>query len=80
MENWHKLFVGKFGISGRQVDALAYAFMHDGIRPRDYMHHTSTSHETARRDLQKLVDIGLLQPKGQGRARQYLFVPLTEDK
>jgi hypothetical protein len=27
----------------------------------------------SRRDLQKLVDIGLLQPKGRGRAREYIF-------
>jgi len=74
MEVWYKIFVNEYGISGRQVDALAYAFMHDEIRPRDYMQHTGTSHETARRDLQRLVDIGLLQPKGRGRARKYLFV------
>ena len=73
METWHKTFVKQYGISGRQVDALAYAFLHDGIRPRDYMQHTGTSHETARRDLQRLVDIGLLYGKGRGRARKYLF-------
>jgi len=77
MDNWRKKFVQEYGIKGRQVDALAFAFLHDGIRPRDYMQHTGTSHETARRDLQRLADIGLLQPKGRGRARRYLYVSLT---
>jgi len=80
MESWHKTFVKQYGISGRQVDALAYAFLHNGIRPRDYMQHTGTSHETARRDLQRLADIGLLQPKGLGRARKYFFVSPAEDR
>lgn len=78
MENWHKVFVERYGISGRQVDALAYAFLHDGIRPRDYMRHTKTSHETARKDLKRLVDIGLLRSQGRGRARNYLFMSATE--
>jgi len=78
IEAWHETFVKHYSISLRQVDALAYAFMHDGIRPKDYMQHTGTSHETARRDLQRLVDIGLLQPKGLGRARKYLFMSSIE--
>ncbi len=73
MEDWHNIFAKEYGLGGRQIDALAYAFLHDGIRPRDFMQHTGTSHETARRDLQILVDIGLLQPKGRGRARKYLY-------
>lgn len=73
MEEWHETFVEIYNLSGRQVDALAYAFLYDSIRPRDYMKHTRTSHETARRDLKELVDIGLLRPVGRGRAREYLF-------
>ena len=78
MESWHKTFVEIYRLSGRQIDALAYAFLYDGIRPRDYMQHMKTSHETARRDLKRLVDIGLLRPTGRGRARRYLFVSSTE--
>jgi Fic family protein len=74
MENWHKSFVDKYHINGRQIDALAYAFLHDGIRPRDYMQYCRVSHETARRDLQRLVDIRLLRATGHGRARKYIFV------
>jgi Fic family protein len=75
LDNWQEAIGGLYSISGRQLDALAYAFLHDGIRPRDYMKHMFISHETARRDLQQLVDIGVLQPKGRGRARKYLYVP-----
>ncbi len=78
MEDWHKSFVERYDISGRQVDALAYAYLHDGIRPKDYMLHMKISHETARRELKSLTDIGLLRPRGRGRARIYLYVPSSE--
>jgi len=78
MENWHKTFVEIYGLSRRQIDALAYAFLYDSIRPRDYMQHMKTSHETARRDLTRLVDIGLMRSIGRGRARKYIFVSPTE--
>jgi Fic family protein len=77
LDSWQKTYVEQYGISRRQIDALAYAFLNDEIRPREYMQHIGTSHETARRDLQRLVDIGLLKPKGKGRARKYLFVSPT---
>jgi len=78
MESWHKSFIEKYEINGRQIDALGYAFLFDGIRPRDYMKHMRVSHETARRELKMLVDIGLLSPRGRGRAREYLYVTAKE--
>lgn len=79
MEKWHKTFADNFEINSRQIDALAYALLRDGIRPRDYMKHMRVSHETARRELNKLADMGLLQPVGRGRARKYLFVDVTKE-
>jgi Fic family protein len=79
MEKWHKHFTGRYDLNSRQIDALAYAYMHDGIRPRDYMQYCKVSHETARRELKKLEDIGFLRSVGRGRSRKYIFPPEKED-
>lgn len=78
MEKWHKYFTGKYDMNSRQIDALAFAFLHDGIRPRDYIQHCKVSHETARKDLKRLEDIGFLRSIGRGRARKYIFPPDAE--
>jgi len=43
-----------------------------GMNAKKYMSIAKTSKATATRDLQQLVQIGLLQPKGEGRSRKYL--------
>ena len=73
MERWHVIHTNKYNINARQVDALAYAYLQDSIRPRDYMQHLDTSHETARRELRQLENIGLLISEGYGRARKYKY-------
>jgi len=78
MEEWHALFVERYGINGRQIDGLAYAVSFDGIRPRDYIRHNRVSHETARKELGVLVDAGLLRAGGKGRSRKYTYVPAEE--
>jgi len=78
LENWHNTFVEKYGINRRQIDALAYALLYDDIHTRDYMRLMKISHETARRELRKLVDIGLLRETGRGRAKKYLYIPSEE--
>lgn len=78
MERWHKTFAEKYEISRHHIDAVAYAFLHGGIRPRDYMRLIKVSHEKARLDLKRLEDVGLLRSAGYGRARRYLFISPTE--
>ena len=73
MERWHIIHTSKYGINTRQVDALAYAYLQDSIRPRDYMQHSNTSHETARRELKQLEVLGFLRSEGYGRARKYTY-------
>ena len=62
------------GLSRRQVDVLAYAYIHGSVRPRDYLAIFDVSRETARRDLSKLTQIGLLRPIGASRSRRYELV------
>ena len=78
MEEWHTVYTEKYDINSRQVDGLAYALSFDGIRPRDYIRHCKVSHETARKELGLLTNIGLLRPTGKGRNRKYMYVPIEE--
>lgn len=74
MERWQTALGDESGINSRQIDALAYALLNNGIRPRDYMKYMHASHETARRELGELAEMGLLRPSGKGRARKYLLI------
>jgi Fic family protein len=78
METLHQTLVQTHGLNARQIDAIGYATLHDGIRPRDFIEFTGVSHETARRDLQQLETMGFLRSTGYGRARKYLYVPVEE--
>jgi Fic family protein len=78
MESLHQMLVLTHGLNARQVDAIGYATLHGGVRPKDFMEHTCVSHETARRDLQQLETMGFLRSTGYGRARKYLYVPVEE--
>ena len=45
-----------------------------GINAKKYMGITKTSKATATRDLQNLVEIGVLQPVGGGRSTRYNLI------
>ncbi len=60
-------------INHRQTEGIAYASRVGRMTRADYMEITNASPLTASRDLAKLVDLGVLVPKGKTRGRVYLF-------
>ena len=64
----------EIGASDRQMDGMVYAINVGHITRKDYAEITEVSPLTATRDLQHLVELGLLRPEGQGRNRRYRIV------
>ena len=60
---------GMEGLNHRQLALLRHALRHSGFRYAVLCHQNShgVSHQTARRDLQKLASRGLLLPGKDGR-------------
>jgi Fic family protein len=48
MEGLHQTFAEAYGLNARQIDALAYATLRGGIRPKEFIEHAGVSHETAK--------------------------------
>ena len=64
----------KLGLLERQVDGLALAIRTGQITRGDYIEITGVSPVTASRDLARLVETGMLEPRGKTRSRVYVFV------
>jgi len=65
------------GMSERQTDGLVYAMRTGRMMRKDYMEITGVSAVTASRDLQDLVEKGVLVARGYGRSRYYIPTPGT---
>ena len=79
MEKWHSV-LSKKGYVERHRDILAYAYIHNGIRPRDVTRIANVSAVTASNDLRRLTDAGLLTSQGYSRARMFRPVDDVLDK
>ncbi|MCH7811710.1 MAG: Fic family protein [Chloroflexi bacterium] len=60
-------------VNRRQTDGMALAVRTGRLTRAEYMEMTGASPLTASRDLARLVDLGVLIPKGKTRGRVYLF-------
>ena len=61
----------RLGLTPRQVDGHMYAIRASQMTRSDYMHVAGVSAATASRDLNELVEAGLLAAEGKTRARVY---------
>jgi ATP-dependent DNA helicase RecG len=61
------------GLNDRQIQALLYIQEHGKISNREYCRLTGVSYATAYRDLQALVERGLTERRGSGRATYYVL-------
>ena len=81
LTDWHRIMrefyddMAHFGITERQIEGLAFALNSGTIARSDYIEITGVSPVTASRDLEVLVQQGLLVPEGKTRARIYRPVP-----
>ena len=62
------------GLSERQVEAVLYVGEHGRITNREYRDLTGVSRRWATKELQELVDLGILAVRGTGRAIHYVLV------
>ena len=60
-------------VNHRQTDGMALAVRAGKLTRAEYMEMTGASPLTASRDLARLVDLGVLIPKGKTRGRVYFF-------
>ncbi len=65
--------VRPLGLTRRQRDVLAYAYIHGSIQIREYEEIFRRSPESARRDLKPLIALGALKPFGHTRSRRFVF-------
>ncbi|MCH8199427.1 MAG: Fic family protein [Chloroflexi bacterium] len=77
MESFHARF-RPLELTRRQVNVLAYTYIHGSLQARTYARIFGRSTQTGRRDIGELVKLGALKPVGQARARRYLFDPSEE--
>ncbi|MFQ5796905.1 MAG: DeoR family transcriptional regulator [Candidatus Bipolaricaulia bacterium] len=62
------------GLNERQIKAVLYVKEQGSITNREYRKLTGLSDEGARRDLNELVNKGLLHSEGKGRSTRYVPV------
>jgi Fic family protein len=70
---WEELdsLVGAYGLPDRVAGPLYEAVLGYRLRRSSYMKMTEIEKHTATRDLGRLADLGLLDPKGETRGRHY---------
>jgi len=70
---WEELdtLVGAHSLPGRVAGLLYEAVLGYRLRRSSYMKMTEIEKHTATRDLGRLADLGLLDPKGETRGRHY---------
>ncbi|ABK14990.1 ATP-binding protein [Methanothrix thermoacetophila] len=59
------------GLNERQIQAVLYVKEHGKITNREFRAFTGVSDEGARLDLKRLVELGILKPRGKGRSAYY---------
>ncbi len=59
------------GLNERQIQAVLYVKEHGKITNREFRALTGISDEGARLDLKRLVELGILEPRGKGRSVYY---------
>jgi Fic family protein len=64
--------VGRLGLPDRTVIALWDAAQRFRVRNSMYQEHADVSEYAGGRDLKRLVDVGLLEPRGEKRGRYYV--------
>ena len=62
------------GLNERQVEAVLYVGEHGRITNREYRDLTGVSRRWATKELQEMVDLGILAVRGTGRAIHYVLV------
>ena len=62
------------GLNERQVEAVLYVGERGRITNREYRDLTSVSRRWATKELQEMVDLGILTVRGTGRATHYVLV------
>lgn len=62
------------GLNERQIEAVLYVGEHGRITNREYRDLTGVSRRWATKELQELVDVGILAVRGTGRAIHYVLV------
>lgn len=60
-------------LNERQKNAIEYVAKNESISNKEYRDLNEVTRETAKRDLADLVDKGVLEQKGKGRATHYTF-------
>lgn len=65
--------LAELGLNRRQIAGLIAAKMRRRLSTSEYMDATGASRPTAKRDIEELVEIGLLAPAGSGRGAHYIF-------
>ncbi|WP_041624045.1 DeoR family transcriptional regulator [Spirochaeta thermophila] len=58
-------------LNERQIQAVLYVKEHGKITNREFRALTRISDEGGRRDLNRLVELGILEPHGKGRSTYY---------
>lgn len=66
---------GRHGLPERSVLALFDAAQGFRVRNSTYKNHADISEHAGGRDLKRLVDVGLLEPRGEKRGRHYVGSP-----
>lgn len=79
LAKWHQMVAVLYeameplNVNRRQTDGMALALRTGRLTRAEYMEMTSASPLTASRDLARLVDLGILIPRGKTRGRVYFF-------
>jgi ATP-dependent DNA helicase RecG len=63
----------QLGLNERQIDAILYIKEKGYITTSEYMKHYAISERTARNDLNRLIEIKLLNREGETNTARYLF-------
>ena len=64
----------ELGLNNRQLQAVEYLKLHTRITNAEYQQGTGALQRTATRDLNDLVQKGVLEIEGKGRGAQYRFL------
>ena len=62
------------GLNERQVEVVLYVGEHGRITNREYRDLTGVSRRWATKELQEMVDLGIMAVRGTGRAIHYVLV------
>jgi ATP-dependent DNA helicase RecG len=62
------------GLNERQVEAVLYVGEHGQITNREYRDLTGVSRRWATKELQEMVELGIMAVQGSGRTTHYVLV------